>query len=63
MMYSLWMEWDFGQETVVFTTWTAAMNWADETLAKAAKSGFGYSSYKDAAAAGLASIQELEVVS
>lgn len=63
-MFKLWVEWDFGQEDIVFTSKDKAIQWLDGLKIEnyEFEDGQDFLTYQTLEGEGLASIQELTVI-
>ena len=63
-MFKLWVEWDFGQDNIVFTSKDKAIQWLDGLKIEnyEFEDGQDFLTYQTLKGEGLASIQELTVI-
>lgn len=62
-MYSIWLEWDFGQENTVFKTKKAAMQWLQEVvLDEDSNVREEFDTVEKLLESGLASIKKVDVI-
>lgn len=61
-MFKLWIEYDYGQEDIVFTTKEKAIQWVNDQKINDWDDPEKFLTFQDLAYEGLASIQELTVI-
>jgi hypothetical protein len=61
-MFKVWLEWDYGQDHIVFTSEDKAKQWVTALQIEDYEDSSKYLTYDDIYDEGLCSIEELEVI-